>query len=487
MRHYADLPIVFLTHFSVVAVRVARGGRGCRHRGARPRRATGQHLADRVETVAPTILALAVVAAAVYALLLAAASPGKLAARDAYALRTFANYYLTVPGLLAALLGFALVARQFFWRDPEIFTTVALFSFFFFYKIRIASDHFWMARRFLPVILPGALLFAAAAALSGTRGGWAPTRVRARHHRRRVRRPAGDAVRASGQAGPGARRVRGRHCQARRPRGQGQRPRPPRGRVAERVRHARPRAAARLHLRAQRARAELSEAGQDGCWPRFSIGRGLDTTACCSWAAAARTCCRLPGGARPIASERFQVPEYDAPADAYPRFVRQKEFDYSLYELTAPDAGAGTRGLRPRRRRQRRPARRPFLREGTERGAFVPLVTVAVARRADRDPPGQPRSRPLVERRWPAARRRTRRRDSRTRQRSPGHGSRGNRLPAVRAADSAGAGRTAEQQRPLDRADAHDVGVEAGTGAGHVRRSRARRDGRPGQREIDSP
>jgi hypothetical protein len=42
--------------------------------------------------------------------------------------------------------------------------------------------------------------------------------------------------------------------------------------------------------------------------------------------------------ARAIASERFQIPEYDAPADAYPRFVRHKEFDYSLYELARPDS-----------------------------------------------------------------------------------------------------------------------------------------------------
>ena len=106
----------------------------------------------------------------------APAGHGKLAARDAYALRTFANYYLTLPALLAALLGFALLARRLFWRAPEIFTTVAIFSFFFFYKIRIASEHFWMARRFLPVILPGALLFAA--------GGGAQRRARRRGRRR---------------------------------------------------------------------------------------------------------------------------------------------------------------------------------------------------------------------------------------------------------------------------------------------------------------
>jgi hypothetical protein len=42
-------------------------------------------------------------------------------------------------------------------------------------------------------------------------------------------------------------------------------------------------------------------------------------------------------GVRSIASERFQVPEYDAPLNAFPQFVRQKEFDYGLYEFTAAE------------------------------------------------------------------------------------------------------------------------------------------------------
>jgi hypothetical protein len=42
-------------------------------------------------------------------------------------------------------------------------------------------------------------------------------------------------------------------------------------------------------------------------------------------------------GVRALASERFQVPEYDAPLNAFPRFVRQKEFEYGLYEFTAPE------------------------------------------------------------------------------------------------------------------------------------------------------
>jgi len=39
-------------------------------------------------------------------------------------------------------------------------------------------------------------------------------------------------------------------------------------------------------------------------------------------------------GVRSLASERFQVPEYDSPLNAFPRFVRQKEFEYGVYEFT---------------------------------------------------------------------------------------------------------------------------------------------------------
>ena len=77
--------------------------------------------------------------------------------------------YVTLPALLAALIGLALAARRWFWRDPALIVTVVVFACFFFYKVRIVPDHFWMARRFLPVILPGVLLLASAAALGGIR------------------------------------------------------------------------------------------------------------------------------------------------------------------------------------------------------------------------------------------------------------------------------------------------------------------------------
>jgi hypothetical protein len=43
----------------------------------------------------------------------------------------------------------------------------------------------------------------------------------------------------------------------------------------------------------------------------------------------------------PLADDRFQIPEYDAPMNAYPSGVRQKEFDYSLYRFVNPRTDAG--------------------------------------------------------------------------------------------------------------------------------------------------
>jgi hypothetical protein len=336
MRAYADFPIVFLSHFrwwqyALLAAGVTAGllalGLGSRMPA----------LGSKVRATAPTVLAFAVVGAALYSLVLREPVHGLLAARDAYALRTFASYYLTVPGLLAALLGFALLARRVFWTGPEIFTTVALFSFFFFYKIRIVSDHFWMARRFLPVILPGALLFAAAAALSGTRGAWAPTKM--------LRTTIGLAF---------VLLLATQYTRAAKP-------------VLSHVEYAgviaklealsatlgdrdllvvESRNASDTHVLAlplayiyARNVLVLNSPKPDKTtfagfldWARtrydrvlFMGGGGTDLLSP-AW------------GARAVASERFQIPEYDAPADAYPRFVRRKEFDYSLYELTRPDA-----------------------------------------------------------------------------------------------------------------------------------------------------
>ena len=166
---------------------------------------------------------------------------GVLAEHDAYALRTFTTFYLTLPGLLAALVGFALFARRAFWRAPELFTTAAVFAFFFFYKIRIVRS------------------------TSGWRGGSCrssfPWRCSSRRPRRSAacgagRRRRGCCARpsawssssllamqyASGRpARAAARRVSRAHPQARNARGRNRRSRPAGRRIARCLRYARPR------------------------------------------------------------------------------------------------------------------------------------------------------------------------------------------------------------------------------------------------------
>jgi hypothetical protein len=126
--------------------------------------------AGPVRTHLPNVLAVVMLALAAYALF-ARHPVDKLADYDAYALRTVRDAYLYWPALLLALAGIVLVARPLFWRDPALVTMVCGFAVFFFYKIRIVPEQFWMARRFLPIIIPGALILAAAAALGSRLSG----------------------------------------------------------------------------------------------------------------------------------------------------------------------------------------------------------------------------------------------------------------------------------------------------------------------------
>jgi hypothetical protein len=125
-----------------------------------------QDLARRSLPMAATIV---LVVLAAYAYLFRDAG-GKLTSADAYALRDFVDLYLWWPMLVAALAGVALVCRKHFWRDPALLLTFAAFSVFLFYKLKIVPEHFWLTRRFLPIILPGALIFAAFAAMGPIAG-----------------------------------------------------------------------------------------------------------------------------------------------------------------------------------------------------------------------------------------------------------------------------------------------------------------------------
>ena len=44
--------------------------------------------------------------------------------------------------------------------------------------------------------------------------------------------------------------------------------------------------------------------------------------------------------ARVVQTERFQLPEYDAPLNEFPRYARAKQFDYTIYEFSAPSGEA---------------------------------------------------------------------------------------------------------------------------------------------------
>jgi len=120
----------------------------------------------RVAALTRTFLPLALVATvtigAVYALFFREPG-GRLAPHDAHAVRIFADMYFTRTAFALAVAGYALVVWRAFWRAPALILAVTMVALFFFYKMRIWPEHFWLARRFLPAILPGALLFSAAA------------------------------------------------------------------------------------------------------------------------------------------------------------------------------------------------------------------------------------------------------------------------------------------------------------------------------------
>ena len=88
---------------------------------------------------------------------------GLLAPQDAHAVRMFADLYFTRLAFALAIVGYVLVVWRSFWRAPALILMITTSAIFFLYKMRIWPEHFWLARRFLTEILPGALIFASAA------------------------------------------------------------------------------------------------------------------------------------------------------------------------------------------------------------------------------------------------------------------------------------------------------------------------------------
>ena len=341
MRAYTDRSVTYVTNlqtwqYALLAFMAAASGAvfvWCRR---------NRRIAGLITRLAPTLLSASLVVLAIYGLYFRHPA-GKLAEHDAYALRLVTDFYLTLPALVASLLGLIVVSRQAFWRAPALFVTYATFCVFFFYKIRIVPEHFWMARRFLAVILPGALLFAAAAAL-GTRGGGP-----------RLTRPLRWAV-----GGIFIVILGSQYLRATRP-------------ILDHIEYAG--VIPRLEQMAQsigdddlvvvEARSEtdihtlavplayiysrnvlvFSSALPD----KATVARFLE------WARGRyRRVLFLGSGGTDLLSrqwsvnvlrsERFRVPEYDSPLNAYPRFPRSKQFDYTLYEF-GPPGNIGPEGI----------------------------------------------------------------------------------------------------------------------------------------------
>jgi len=342
LRAYASFPIAFFSAMPVwqwmlLALAVAGAGAavwiGSRQPGIR----------TALLRYVPSTIALGLCVLAVYALYFRHPG-GRLAAHDAYSLRTFANFYVTVPAILAALIGYLLYARRAFWRDPAFFATVAIFTVFVFFKIRIVPEHFWAARRFLPVILPATLLFACAAGLGTTAGvrvrlprvvlglvfvfllGWqfarasAPVAAHVEY--------AGLIPHLEGLAAQFGNDdlviVEGRDAQS------------------------------DVHVMATplayiygRNVLVLNSARPDKA--RFA--------AFLEWAKTRYPRVLFVGGGgtdllshryevKALSSTRFQVPEYESAPNAYPRGIRRKEFEFSVYEFTKPEpAMAGARSF----------------------------------------------------------------------------------------------------------------------------------------------
>jgi len=341
MRAYAHLPIVFISNLpwwqgaSLALFGLLAGG--ALSIGAR-----SPTLSRVVKHHAPTLIAAVVCAAAIYALYLRQPG-GKLTGYDAYALRTYAYLYMTVPAVLAALFGYALAARQRFWRDPALFVTVAIFALFFFYKIRIVPEQFWMARRFVPVILPATLLFAAGAALAGVQSGSRRTRlVRGSlgmvfltllaMQYARVANPLLEHVEYAGII-PKIEQIAGTIHD-------------------DDLLIVESRDASDTHVlglplayiydrNVLLLRSRVPDKSAFGSFLDWAHGRY------------ARVLFMGGGGTellssrwdvRPIAGERFQVPEYEVSTTTYPRTVHRKEFDYTLYMFVAPADPSGAIG-----------------------------------------------------------------------------------------------------------------------------------------------
>ena len=285
----------------------------------------------------PRVLLAATLAMAFYAWFLRQPG-GALASHDAYAFRAF-GWYVDPRILVLAAIGLSIVMTTRFWRDPSTFIVVIGISTFVFYRLRIVPEHFWAARRFVPIILPGVCLaIACALAPAATRGASVTRRLAgsARHVVRLILFAlaawsfwsATSAIRTHVEFGG----IEGKI-----------------DRIASRFGSqdllvVESRNASDVHVIALplayiwgKPALVLNTPKPDPLlfaefirWARqryqtvyFLGGGGTDLLS-------------RDVSVEPVGSERFQVPEYESLMNAYPTHVRRKEFDFGIYRFVDP-------------------------------------------------------------------------------------------------------------------------------------------------------
>ncbi len=343
MAPYAARPLGFVANLqpaSLLALGFAAAGLSALIFASRNRR-----VADFIGVWTPRVLAGAAVSAAIYAYFFRQAG-GRLAAPDAAAFRTFA-WYLPPEALAVAVAGFAFVAWRRFWRDPALFVTVIVFSFFLFYNTQVTRDHFWAARRFVAVIFPAALLMLAALPFAGFWPGASPGLVESRRRRSRASAVLQIALAVLFLGFVGWRLV--------------SLSRPILGHVEYAGVVPRLEALARLFgpddlvLVEPRYSSDMHVLALPLAYiyhrnvlvlstPRPDKGRFRTFL---EWARTRyRNVYFIGGGgvdllsraisAEPVLGDRFQIPEYESRVNGYPTTSRYKEFDYTIYRLV-PD------------------------------------------------------------------------------------------------------------------------------------------------------
>ena len=151
---YAVLPRIFVTHHRI-ALGVAFGA-GVVVLAAAAWFRRSPAIRRLVIAWAPRLLLSVAVVLAGYAWFLRQPG-GSLPAHDAYSLRAF-GWYVPPAAIGAAVIGLALLMTRRFWTDPSFFVVFVGIGLFVFDHLRIVPEHFWAARRFVPIILPGTML-----------------------------------------------------------------------------------------------------------------------------------------------------------------------------------------------------------------------------------------------------------------------------------------------------------------------------------------